>query len=204
MSRAIRKSEPIDKFLCEFLSKTANSEELAQYFIDTLGPIGCESLQVCINAFKGVKSKKGAKLAALLGGEEPSDEEKIALEISSLFNYYAWRKQLLAASIGAVQAGELLGISKQSVHERIRDRKLIGVMEGNSMRLPTFQFDPEAPNGCVTGLPEVIREMSGGLISKISWLTLPNAVFNDKKPIDALKAGNFDDVLREARATGIA
>ncbi len=140
----------------------------------------------------------------MLGVTKLSQEEQKALEINSLVNYFARRKELLARSIGAADAAELLGVSKQAIHHRIRDKKLIGMVEANSMRLPIFQFDPAGHNGCVEGLSEVLKTMSGSLLSKISWLTSSNAVFEGKAPIDVLKSGNQDAVLREARAVGVA
>ena len=114
-------------------------------------------------------------------------------------NYFARRKELLARSIGTVEAAELLGVPTQTIHDRIKDKKLIGMVEANSMRLPIFQFDPAGQNGCVEGLSEVLKTMSGSLLSKISWLTSSNAVFEGNSPIDVLKSGNQDAVLREAR-----
>jgi predicted DNA-binding protein YlxM (UPF0122 family) len=190
--------------LCRFLVDTGNSRELAHFFMETLGDEGCEILRKRIVASERDRPGGDKNLASLLGITELSPEEQKALEINSLVNYFARRKELLARSISAVEAADLLGVSKQTIHDRIKEKKLIGLLEAKSMRLPIFQFDPAGQNGCVDGLPEVLQAMSGSLLSKISWLTSANAVFEGKAPIDVLKSGNQNRVLREARAVGVA
>jgi hypothetical protein len=98
----------------------------------------------------------------------------------------------------------MLDVSKQTIHDRIRENKLIGLVESNIMRLPLFQFDPAGPNGAVDGLGEVLKELSGSLLGKIFWLVTENPVLDGKAPIEIMKRGDLERVLREARSVGVA
>lgn len=180
------------------LQKVGQSDELTHFFIEALGAEGVEFLR------RRLALSGNERASSLLVTNNLSDDERRTLEITTLFNFFARRKELLTHSIGAMEAAELLGVSKQTIHDRIRDNKLIGMIEANSMRLPLFQFDPTGQNGCVNGLPEVLKEMHGSLISKINWLVSENAVFSGRAPIEVLRGGNIDEVLREARSTGVA
>jgi hypothetical protein len=193
-----------ERDISELFQKAGGEQKLAHFYALTLGEEGMKNLKRRIATLHSEKTDDDQELSALLGIEDLSDEQQRILEVNSLFNYFAWRKELLSHSLGAAQAAELLGVSKQAIHERIRDQKLVGMIEANSMRLPTFQFDPAGPNGCVEGLPEILKAMPGSLLSKVSWFTSPNRIFEGLKPIDVLKNGKFDAVLREARAVGVS
>jgi hypothetical protein len=143
-------------------------------------------------------------LTEFLGSQNFSDKEKTTLEINSLYNYFKRRRELLASSIGSMEAAEMLGVSKQTIHDRVRDNKLIGLVESNVMRLPLFQFDPAGPDGAVAGLGAVLKELSGSLLGKVSWLVSANAVLDGKPPIEVMKRGDLERVLREARSVGVA
>lgn len=190
--------------LSRFFKTVGNDRELARIFLETLGPEGTAYLAVRIKGVSAGSAKVDPSLKAFLGTHEYSEQEKTALEVNSLYNYFKRRHELLSNSIGSVQASEMLEVSKQTIHDRIKEAKLIGLVESNMMRLPLFQFDPEGPNGTVAGLPEVLKELSCSLLGKISWLTTANPVFGGRSPIEAMKRGDLKQVLVEARSVGVA
>jgi len=202
--RAQDRASFTEEDLCEFFQEVGNSQNLAHFYVETLGDEGFKTLRHRMAALKGENPAGDHELAALLGVSVLPPAEQKMLEINSLFKFFSRRKELLARSISAADAAELLGVSKQTIHDRIRENKLIGLVEANTMRLPIFQFDPSGQNGCVAGLSDVLKVMSGSLISKINWLVSSNAVFEGKAPIDILKNGDAEEVLREARSTGVA
>jgi hypothetical protein len=191
--------------LRKYFQDVGNDEEVARAYADTLGPEGTAYL---LERITGKVSESDElldpSLTEFLGSQNFSDKEKTTLEINSLFNYFKRRRELLASSIGSVEAAEMLGVSKQTIHDRIRDNKLIGLVESNVMSLPLFQFDPAGPNGAVAGLGDVLKELSGSLLGKVSWLVSANAALDEKPPIEVMKRGDLDRVLREARAVGVA
>jgi hypothetical protein len=182
-----------------------NDEEVARVYADTLGPEGIAFLLKHISEkASGGEEKLDPSFAEFVDSKDFSDKEKTTLEITSLYNYFKRRRDLLAQSIGSVEAAQMLGVSKQTIHDRVRDNKLIGLVEANAMRLPLFQFDPAGQNGVVAGLGEVLRELSGSLLGKVTWLVTPNAVLDGKAPIEIMKGGDLERVLREARSVGVA
>jgi len=191
--------------LRRYFQDVGNDDEVARAYADTLGPEGTAYL---LERIKGKVSESNEmldpNLTEFLGTKNFSDKEKTALEINSLYNYFKRRRELLASSIGSTEAAEMLGVSKQTIHDRIRDNKLIGLVESNVMRLPLFQFDPAGPNGAVAGLGDVLKELSGSLLGKVSWLVTANAVLDGKAPIEVLKRGDLVRVLREARSVGVS
>jgi hypothetical protein len=191
--------------LRKYFQDVGNDEELARIYADTLGPEGTAYL---LERITGKVSESNEmldpSLTEFLGSPNFSDKEKTTLGINSLYNYFRRRRELLANSIGSIEAAEMLGVSKQTIHDRVRDKKLIGLVESNVMRLPVFQFDPAGPNGAVAGLGDVLKELSGSLLGKISWLLSANAVLDGKSPIEIMKGGDLERVLREARSVGVA
>lgn len=191
--------------LCKFLENESKRKEWAHTYLETLGPEGIRLLSERILKECSAQSKtRNTELANLLGIKTYSSTEKKTLEMNSLFNYFQHRRLLLSNSIGAVEAAEMLGVSKQTIHDRIREGKLIGIIDANVMKLPIFQFDPEGPNGVVSGLSEVLKEMNGNMLGKISWLISKNMILENKSPIEILKSGDIKRVLSEARSAGVA
>lgn len=194
-----------EEMLFEFLRDGERRQELAQLFLDTLGSEGKKWLQERIlqSSSTGDESSS-ANFARQIGAREVDSSERKILEINTLFNYYNHRKQLLANSLTAQEVAHLLGVTRQTIHDRIKDGKLIGLIENNTMRLPIFQFDPEGPNGVVPGLMDVFAIMNCNLLGRIDWMVTPNPVFDRKTPLDALKGGELASVMVEAQAIGVS
>ena len=191
--------------LSKYFQDVGNDEEAARFYADTLGPEGTVYLLERITGSETACAETlDPSLTEFICVQNFTDKEKTTLEINSLYNYFKRRRELLSSSIGSVEAAEMLGVSKQTIHDRIRDKKLIGLVESNVMRLPLFQFDPAGPNGAVAGLGEVLKELSGSLLGKISWLVSANAVLDNYSPIEVMKRGDVERVIIEARSVGVA
>lgn len=188
----------------DLLIEESKRKDLIQLFLDTLGPEGQDWLLVRVLQKQKPPSSKHVAFAKQIGITQLDPDQQQVLETTSLLNYFRHRKQLLAQSLTAQEVAKMLGVSKQTVHERIKDGKLIGLLENSVMKLPTFQFDPEGPNGIIDGLPEIFSSMSCSLLGKINWMIAPNAIFKGKSPLQALRAGKREWVLQEAQAVGVA
>jgi hypothetical protein len=145
---------------------------------------------------------KHKEFARKLGVRTYSKEEKKALELLSMLNYFEYRRKLLANSLPNGRVAEMLGVSRQTPHDRVRAGLLLGFLDNNTLKFPEWQFDPNGPNGVVAGLPEVLAALKCEIFSKISWLASPNPIFDGIRPIDALKLGWVEEVIHEAAAVG--
>jgi hypothetical protein len=104
---------------------------------------------------------------------------------------------LAGGALSADEAGQILGITRQAVDKRRRSGTLLAVREGSDWRYPACQFD----NGeVVAGILDVVR----GFGSASPWVALDFLLASDtalvgRTPLEALKAGDRDEVLRLVR-----
>ncbi|MBK8225224.1 MAG: helix-turn-helix domain-containing protein [Candidatus Obscuribacter sp.] len=192
-----------DKFF-ELLQEDQDKKAFFHYLWETLGPEGQKWLSHRVLKNRTELPEGNVAFARMIGARQVTPEEKRALELNSLINHFSFRKTLLSSSFSAQEAAELLGVSRQTIHERIRNGQILGILENGVMKLPSWQFDAGGPNGVIEGLTEVLAAMDCSILAKISWLASESPVFNGDKPINALKNGQIDLVLREARAIGVA
>jgi hypothetical protein len=169
------------KYLLDLLS---NNKELASRLLAPSKPI----------------TDQDRKFAERLGISQRTPTEAAALELVSLLQYFDLRKRLLENSHSANSVAEMLGVSRQTPHDRARNGQLLGIMDNNAMKFPAWQFDPEGPNGVIAGLPEVLSALNCSVLAKISWLTKPNAIFAGLTPIEMLKQNRRVEVIHEAQA----
>lgn len=143
-----------------------------------------------------------SSLVYQLTGRHFSRAERLQLEIESLLTYFNHRRALLEDSLTASQVAELLGTSRQTPHDRLRGKTLLGVLERGAYRFPIWQFDPEGPDGVIDGFVELLRALKVSDFAKLNWLVSPNSVLDGMMPIAALKAGLKARVIEEAQGIG--
>jgi acyl-CoA reductase-like NAD-dependent aldehyde dehydrogenase len=138
----------------------------------------------------------------LTGGRRYTAEERAALESAVLARSFARRRELLAGAKTATEVAALLGTSRQTPHDRLQSGTLIAVYDNGAWRFPVWQFDPEGPDGVIAGLPAVIRALRVPPLVKVSWLTRPSPYLDGATPLDALKRGEVERVVAQARGVG--
>lgn len=119
---------------------------------------------------------------------------------------FARRSAVVANTFTAPEAAKMLGISRQAVTERWKKGKLCGFVVNDALRLPTWQFDAERPNGVVAGLPGVLAalERSGlSLLNSIYWLTTQQPELDGRTPVEALREGRAEHVVSQAAGAGV-
>ena len=142
-------------------------------------------------------------LALRLGGRTFSQQERLKLELDSLFNYFRHRRTLLENSLTASEVANLLGTSRQTPHDRLKNKSLLGVLDRGAYRFPIWQFDAAGPDGVLEGLPEVLHALKLSDFVKLNWLVRPNPILNGLTPVDALKQGLKERVIQEAVGVGV-
>ncbi len=140
---------------------------------------------------------------ALSEGQTYSPDEELRLEIEAQQRAFACRETLLRGSLTAPQVARLLGTTRQTPHDRAKSLTLLAVEDRGSLRFPYWQFDANGPNGTVAGLPAVLKALDISPLGKVSWLTRPNPSLEGRTPLEALKAGEAERVVDQARAVGV-
>ena len=146
----------------------------------------------------------GLLLSAL---EQPEAQEALRKEdplATARLRGIRMREELLRAEGGAVGAPEmaaLLGITRQAVDKRRKAGKLLAVAAGARRWLyPSWQV---ADGGSLAGLEETLaalREWSPW--ARLGFLLGENPRLGGERPLDTLRRGEVDRVLRAARAFG--
>jgi len=189
----------VEELAHELLQNEAAVHDFIVYLLENLGPEGQQWVNDRI--LRPMPPNKGNMVfAKLIGARQVDPIEQQASEFAALANFFNYRKQLLSGSIPATKAAEMLGVSRTTIHDRIKSGQLLGLLDNNVMKMPVWQFDAQGPNGAVQGLEAVLSTLSCNILAKISWLSTSHAVFGNRRPIDALRNGELEDVLHEARA----
>jgi hypothetical protein len=150
-----------------------------------------------------VPSEEDALVEAL-AGRTFSHEERVKLELEALFQYFQWRRQLLQGALTSSQVAKLLGTSRQTPHDRVKARTLLGISDNGALRFPSWQFDPEGPDGVIEGLPDVLKTLQVSDLAKLSWLVRSNPFLDGLTPLQALKQGQKERVVEEAIGVGVS
>ena len=134
-------------------------------------------------------------------GDAPKDPAQ--LEFEALQARFASRRDLLQHCIGTNDVVRLLGLrNRQTPLDRLKARTLLAIREQGQWRFPLWQFGPDGPDGVIAGLPEVLAALPVADLSKARWLQRPQPLLDGQTPLQALRAGQLDRVLAEARAVG--
>ena len=107
----------------------------------------------------------------------------------------------LGGILSAEQVSELIGISRQAVDRRRSQNQLIGLTQGKrGYAYPAFQFE----NGkTLDGLKEVLDALSGhDPWMQSIFFANGNDRLNGRIPLDALRQGKTEAVVRAAEAYG--
>ncbi len=144
------------------------------------------------------------QLREITGIPNPSDDEAARAAAVVTARSHVSRNALLADALSTTDAGRMLHLTRQGVTERIKRGDLLAVRAGRSYRLPPWQFDGAAADGLVPGLPAVLHVLAVSPLAQASWLTRPSPYLDGETPLAALKEGNVETVVAEARAVGAA
>ena len=131
-------------------------------------------------------------------------EAPLAVESSEEQRFRELRLGLLERAGGGVSltdGAELLGISRQALHKRIKSGTALGMMNGEELVLPRLQF---VKGGGKVELTKGLSEVIGLFTRAGGWSALQFLVGNDPnlgvQPIVALNDGKVEGVVRAARA----
>jgi hypothetical protein len=131
----------------------------------------------------------------------PSAEERARVQFLSLLDRFEARSRLLADALTAPQVARLLGSSRQTSLSRAQAGTLFAVYDRGAWRFPSWQFDPEGPDGVVAGLADVLEALAGlSPLAKLVWLSRETPMYEGRSPVEALRDGELERVLAAAGA----
>ncbi|TVQ41958.1 MAG: DNA-binding protein [Gloeocapsa sp. DLM2.Bin57] len=188
----------------------ATIEFEAKEYTNLLQSLKQEEYQVLVQGIKKIKQtlvdapeEKKSLIEDLTKKRNYSRAEKIELEMNTLFYYFQRRRELLENSLTAPQVAKLLGTSRQTPHDRLKNKTLLAVRDNGVLLFPTWQFDPEGADGVIDGLPAVLKSLSiKSEFAKLNWFMCKNAVLDGLTPVAALKQGFKMRVIAEAKGIG--
>ena len=123
------------------------------------------------------------------------------LAFRSLLQFFEARRVLLHDALTAPQVAELLGVSRQTPLNRLRDNTLLAVLDRGAYRFPAWQFDPHGEDGVLPGLPDVLDALEPQQpFAKLVWLRRPNSTLEGREPLDLLRDRELEPVLDAAHA----
>ena len=110
--------------------------------------------------------------------------------------------QTEGAPLSAVEAAQILGICRQMVDIRRKQGKLIGIRaRGRRYSYPSCQFTDQG--NVLPGLEKVLSTFEDkDPWMQLSFLVSPNDWLDGASPLDLLRKGAVDEVLRAAYSSG--
>jgi hypothetical protein len=124
--------------------------------------------------------------------------------VASKLRGFELRQEMLKKSGGVVSSGrvaELLNISRQAVDKRRAANQLLALTQGRrGYSYPTFQFED---GKTLNGLEEVLRNLRAlDPWMQLRFFTSPHERLGNETPIEALRSGKVNDVVRVAGGYG--
>ena len=124
--------------------------------------------------------------------------------VASKLRGFELRQEMLKKSGGVVSSGrvaELLNVTRQAVDKRRAANQLLALTQGRrGYSYPTFQFED---GKTLNGLEEVLRNLRAlDPWMQLRFFTSPHERLGNETPIEALRSGKVNDVVRVAGGYG--
>lgn len=96
------------------------------------------------------------------------------------------------------QVCELLGVSRETIRKKVDRQQLLALPKGGDRVFPAFQFKD---GNIVPGLGEVLAALdTDSAFVALSFLLSKSPHFSNRTAMEALQAGEAEDVILEARS----
>jgi excisionase family DNA binding protein len=135
------------------------------------------------------------------GERAASPTEQAQLGFRSLVQFFEARRHLLADALTAPQAAEVLGVSRQTPLNRVKENTLLAIRDRGAYRFPAWQFDPQGEDGVLSGLPDVLEALEPQQpFAKLVWLRRENPTLSRREPVELLRRHEIEPVIAAAHA----
>jgi hypothetical protein len=130
-----------------------------------------------------------------------SPAEQAQLGFRSLVQFFEARRQLLDDALTAPQVAEVLGVSRQTPLNRVKENTLLAILDRGAYRFPAWQFDSQGEDGVLAGLPDVLEALQPQQpFAKLVWLRRENPALDRREPVELLRRHEVAPVIAAARA----
>ncbi len=195
--------EAINGWLASVASGEANDFDLQWVTGQVLVDGSSATPSSCGESFR-LDAAKNA-FAHELAGDAPNRSEYAQVKLALLSRSFTARRELFVEAATIAQVAEMLGISRQAVHNKVR-KTLFGAFDNGVLRIPLWQFDPQTESGVLEGLPEVIKALTEAKVSpvaQISWMVRNNPFLDGRTPSECLQQGEVLRVVDAAHGIGL-
>lgn len=178
--------------------------EATRALVDRLPARELQELALSAESAVAPSGQESAGRSVLTGEALPSVAEVGAARWRNTQRAFAERRRLLAETISVGEVAQLLGVTRQTPHDRLRAGTLVGVKDHGQWRFPLWQFDADGPDGTLPGLPEVLSALRGPLspYGRLRWFDAPKELLAGRTPVETLRAGDVDATVEAAQALG--
>ncbi|MFV1962920.1 MAG: hypothetical protein ACC658_13945 [Acidimicrobiia bacterium] len=137
-----------------------------------------------------------------LWGEEPSRADAVAAEVWASSEMESARASLLGECETREGAADTIGVTAASISNWVDEGDLVALRDGRELRIPKWQIDLDQPRGIVTGIKSVAAAFPSGVVSLSAWVRTPNVNLSNATPLQRMKTGDVDRVVRVAGSIG--
>lgn len=188
-------------------------EELDEFLRDAFDVFSPEEATQFIRAIrrtlKNAHEEMIPEVRAFLTGVVDLDHsplDDLELVASGVARDFARRNEVLADTYTAPVVAEMLQLTRQAVHDRWKNGRMIGFALNETVLFPTWQFDPQQRDGLLPQLGTVLKVLAENELTpldRIYWLTSPRPELNRMTPAEALSHGMEEAVIAQARGAGV-
>lgn len=175
-------------------------------WIDALADLEADDRRECATsisaALETLIEKREDPLASV---DEPMGfSEALRVTIQAEREISASRNLILGDSLSAEDAAAASGRSRQNLEALRRSNRVVALRVGHRWRYPAWQFDPDGVGGVLNGIRDVIAGLRLSPAGTALWLIQPSPMLKGERPIDRLRKGQVDEVVRIAEESGRA
>lgn len=154
---------------------------------------------------RSISPRKIVEFLESIDANPAPDRELTELRLRGLKREIQLRQELLKQCIPSKDVQEIFDDqTRQNISQKVKKGSILAIKDRGRWWYPLWQFDAGGPDRMVAGLVKVLKVIHGSSLEKMVWLSTKNKVFEDRRPIDALKSGEMERVLAEAEGIGAA
>lgn len=90
--------------------------------------------------------------------------------------------------------------SRPVINKMAKQGQLLALHAGRALRFPTWQFDATSETGLLPHFTEVLEVMDASPFRKAAWFVTENERMHKRMPLDLLRDGDVDSVIKEAKS----